>query len=76
MQIQSKRMNAALFHLGEVFEDFSTDNMRKTGLCGHFYDLSVDHDNIDVNGIWIFIKLKQHDIKQCLDLWKKRLLHY
>ena len=61
-------MNADLLHLGEILEDFSTDNMKKTGLYGHVYDLSVDHDNIDVNGIWTFIKLKQHDIKQCLDL--------
>ena len=61
-------MNADLLHLGEILEDFSTDNMKKIGLYGHVYDLSVDHDNIDVNGIWIFIKLKQHDIKQCLDL--------
>ena len=61
-------MNADLLHLGEILEDFSTDNMKKTGLYGHVYDLSVDHDNIDVNGIWIFIKLKKHDIKQCLDL--------
>ena len=61
-------MNADLLHLGEILEDFSTDNMKKTGLYGHVYDLSVDHDNIDANGIWIFIKLKQHDIKQCLDL--------
>ena len=51
-------MNADLLHLGEILEDFSTDNMKKTGLYGHVYDLSVDHDNIDVNGIWIFIKLK------------------
>ena len=29
--------------LGNISEDFSLANMKKTGLCGSFFDFSVDH---------------------------------
>ena len=37
---------ATLFCLGNFPKDFSADNMKKTGLNGNVYDLSVDYDAI------------------------------
>ena len=37
--------------LGKISKDFSVDNMKKTGLNGYFYDLSVDYDAIAVDDI-------------------------
>ena len=37
--------------LGNVSEDFSTVNMKKTGLYGHVYDFSVDYDASAVDDI-------------------------
>ena len=36
--------------LGNISKDFTVDNMKKTGLNGHFYDFSVDYDAIAVGG--------------------------
>ena len=35
--------------LGNISEDFSVDNMKKTGLIRFVYDLSVDYDDVAVN---------------------------
>ena len=37
--------------LGNISEDFSTDNMKQTGLYGYVYDFSVDYDAIAVDDI-------------------------
>ena len=40
-----------LLCLGNISEDFSIDNMKKTGLNGYVYDFSVDYDAIAVDDI-------------------------
>ena len=42
---------ATSFCLGNISEDFSADNMKKTELYGKVYDFSVDHDAIVVDHI-------------------------
>ena len=37
--------------LGNISEDFSVHNMKKTGLNGYVYDFSVDYDAIAVDDI-------------------------
>ena len=37
--------------LGNISKDFSTDNMKRTGLNGYAYDFSVSYDTIAVDGI-------------------------
>ena len=37
--------------LGNISEDFSTDNMKQTGLYGYVYDFSADYDAIAVDDI-------------------------
>ena len=41
----------SLLCLGNISNDFSIDNMTKTGLNGYFYDFSVDYDVIAVDDI-------------------------
>ena len=43
--------------LGNISEDFSTVNMKKTGLRGYVYDFSVDYDAIEVSDILDIHKL-------------------
>ena len=38
-------------HLGNTSEDWSTDNMKKTGFNGYVYDFSVDYDATDIDDI-------------------------
>ena len=42
---------ATPLRLGNISEDFTVDNMRKTGLCGYVYDFSVDYGAISVANI-------------------------
>ena len=37
--------------LGNISKDWSTDNMKKTGLNGYVYDFSVDYDSTDIDDI-------------------------
>ena len=37
--------------LGNISQDWSTDNMKKTGFNGYVYDFSVDYDATDVDDI-------------------------
>ena len=57
--------NAALLSLGNVSNDSSADNRRKTALRGYVYDLSVDYDSIDIAGVLNIYKnfMKKSDIK-------------
>ena len=43
--------------LGNISKDFSTVNMKKTGLHGYVYDFSVDYDAIEVSDILDIHKL-------------------
>ena len=46
-----KLMLTAQFHLGNASKYLSVNNMKKTKLCGYFYNFSVDYDSIDVNDV-------------------------
>ena len=50
--------------LGNILEDFSKDNIKKTGLIGSVYDFSVDYNDIAVNDILDIHKysMKKNDI--------------
>ena len=50
--------------------------MKKTGFYEYVYDFSVDYDAIAVNDILDIHSylIKNHDIKWCLDLFKKYIL--
>ena len=37
--------------LGNISEDWSVDDLKKTGLKGHVYDFSVDYNAIAVSDI-------------------------
>ena len=49
----------------ETFQNWSVDNMKKTGLNGYVYDFSVDYDAIPMNDILDIHKylMKKHNIK-------------
>ena len=51
--------------LGNVWGDFSANNMRKTGLNGCMYNFAVDYkafDISDISNIHEYL-MKNHDIK-------------
>ena len=37
--------------LGKISKDWSTDNMKKTGFTGYFYDFSADYNTVTLNDI-------------------------
>ena len=50
--------------LGNISKDWSTDNMKKTGLTGYVYDFSADYNAIaidDINNIHNYL-MKKNDI--------------
>ena len=51
--------------LGNIWKDFSVDNMKKTRLYRYIYDFSIDYDAAVVNDILGILKylIKRHDIK-------------
>ena len=42
---------ASLVCLGNISTDWSTDNMKKTGLTGYVYDFSADYNAIAIDDI-------------------------
>ena len=50
--------------LGNMSKDWSTDNMKKTGLNGHVYDFSVDYNNVvtvdDIKDIYNYLMKKNN----------------
>ena len=42
---------ASPLYLGNISKDWSTDNMKKTGLTGYAYDFSADYNTITVDDI-------------------------
>ena len=51
--------------LGNISQDVSVDNMKKSGLNGYVYDFSVDYDAIAADDILNNHKylMEKHDIK-------------
>ena len=39
------------YHLGNISKDWRVDNMKKTGLKGYVYDISVDYSNTAVDDV-------------------------
>ena len=80
ISIQSKKSEIKLFILclENISKDFTTNNIKKTGLNGYVYDFCVDYNIIDTSNIINIHKylMKKHDIKKCLELLKKYLLYY
>ena len=37
--------------LGNIYKDWSVDNMKKTGFNGYVYDFSIDYDATDIDDI-------------------------
>ena len=54
--------------LGNISKDFTTNNMKKTGLNGYVHEFSLDYNIIDTSNIINIYKylMKMHDIKQRL----------
>ena len=50
--------------LGNISKDWSTDNMKKTGLTGYVYDFSADHNAVTLDDIKDIHKylMKKNDI--------------
>ena len=44
-------MLASIFCLGNISKDWSTDNMKKTGLTGYIYDFSADYNAATIDDI-------------------------
>ena len=51
LRAKNFEINAAPLFLGKVSKEFSTDNMKKTGLYQYVYEFSVYYDSIDVADI-------------------------
>ena len=51
-------------YLGNIFKDWSTDNMKKTGLACYVYDFSADYNAVTVGDIKDIYKhlMKKNDI--------------
>ena len=47
--------------LGNIWKDWSADNMKKTGFNGYVYDFSVDYDATDINDI---LKIRKYLMKK------------
>ena len=63
--------------LGNISEDWSVDNMKKTELDGYVYDFSVDYHAIavdDILDIHKYLMKKNNMIQKCLGLLKKCFL--
>ena len=55
-RVKDFEINAAPLCLGKVSEDFSADDMEKTGLYRYVCNLAVDCDSIDVDDILVIHK--------------------
>ena len=55
---------ASPLYLGNISKDWSTDNMKKTGLSGYVYGFSADYNTVTVDDIKDIHKylLKKHNI--------------
>ena len=48
---KNSKIVATPLRLGNISKDWSTDNMKKTGLNGYVYDFSVDFDSTNIDDI-------------------------
>ena len=48
---KDSKINAVSLCFSNASKDFSTGNMKKTGLYGYVYEFSVDYDSTDVGDI-------------------------
>ena len=55
---------ASPLYLGNISKDWSTDNMKKTGLSGYVYGFSADYNTVTVDDIKDIHKylMKQNNI--------------
>ena len=65
-------------YLGNISKDFTTNNLKQTGINGCVYDFSVDYGSIDADDILDVYKylMKENTVKKGLDLLNKCLLHH
>ena len=65
-------------YLGNISKDFTTNNLKQTGISGCVYDSSVDYGSIDADDILDVYKylMKENNVKKGLDLLNKCLLHH
>ena len=61
---RDSEINAIPLCSGNISKEFSVGNMKKTGLNGYIYDVSVDYDAIAVDNLLDIHKylMKKHDI--------------
>ena len=48
---KDSKIVASTLRLGNISKDWSTDNMKKTGLTGYIYDFSADYNAVTVDDI-------------------------
>ena len=51
LKAKDSEIVACPLRLGNISEDWSVDNMKRTGFNGYIYDFSVDYDSTDVDDI-------------------------
>ena len=54
-KVKDSEIVASPLCLGNISEDWSTDNMQKTGLTGYVYDFSADCNVLQLMKLKIFI---------------------
>ena len=50
-KVKNSAIEASSLCLGNISKDWSTDNMKKTGLTGYVYDFSTDYNAIAIDNI-------------------------
>ena len=50
-KVKDSEIVASPLCLGNISKDWSTDNMKKTGLTGYIYDFSADYNAITIDDI-------------------------
>ena len=63
-KVKDSEIVASLLCLGNICKDWSTDNMKKTGLTGYVYDFSADYNAVtldDIKNIHNYL-MKKNDI--------------
>ena len=51
LKAKDSEIETSPLYLGNIYKDWSKDNMKKTGFNGYVYDFSVDYDATDVDDI-------------------------
>ena len=69
---QDSEILASLSCLGNISKDWSTDNIKKTGLNGYVYDFSVDYDATSVDDIK---DIHKYLMKKNNMIWHDKYVH-